>query len=128
MGFFLNGAEFAEFIEFSKFRESTEAWIRINLTVFSVVLSLWLSGRVPVSHTGGHGFEPSNLFKIILFLSLNSLNSVKTFRKNSNTYVIWNVDIIKNSQRINWQNSDGTFLALQFSHFVTDITCQDWSL
>ena len=33
MGFSLNGTEF---IEFSEFRESTEAWIRINLTVFSV--------------------------------------------------------------------------------------------
>ena len=33
MGFFLIVAEFAEF---SEFRESTEAWIRINLTVFSV--------------------------------------------------------------------------------------------
>ena len=81
MGFFLNGEEFAEFTEFSEFRESIETWNRIILTVFSVVLSLWLSGRVSVSHTGGHGFEPSNLFKIILFLSLNS---VKTFRKNSN--------------------------------------------
>ena len=33
MGFSLNGADFTEF---SEFRESTEAWIRINLTVFSV--------------------------------------------------------------------------------------------
>ena len=31
-GIFLNGAQF---YEFSKFRESTEAWIRLNLTVFS---------------------------------------------------------------------------------------------
>ena len=33
MGFSLNGEEFAEFTEF---KESTEAWIRINLTIFSV--------------------------------------------------------------------------------------------
>ena len=34
LGFSLNGAEFSEFTEFSEFRESTEAWIRLNLTVF----------------------------------------------------------------------------------------------
>ena len=32
MGFSQNGADFTEF---SEFRESTEAWIRVNLTVFS---------------------------------------------------------------------------------------------
>ena len=46
-------------------------------------MCLWHSGIVSVSHTGDSGFEPSNLFKIIIFLSLNSLNSVKTFRENS---------------------------------------------
>ena len=78
LGFFLNWAEFSEF------RESAEAWITINLTVFSarrvcgtVVESLALTREKK-------GFEPSNLFKIILFLSLNSGNSVKTFRENSN--------------------------------------------
>ena len=48
-------------------------------------LSLWQSGRVSVSHTGDSGFKYSNHFlKIILFLSLNSL---KTFRENSNVSV-----------------------------------------
>ena len=47
-------------------------------------MSLWHSDRVSVSHTGDSGFEFSNLFKIILFLSLNSVISVKTFRENSN--------------------------------------------
>ena len=46
-------------------------------------MCLWQSGIVSVSHAGDSEFEPSNLFKIILFLSLNSLKSVKTFRKNS---------------------------------------------
>ena len=46
-------------------------------------MCLWHSGIVSVSHTGDSEFEPSNLFKIIIFLSLNSANSVKTFRKNS---------------------------------------------
>ena len=50
-------------------------------------MCLWQSGRVSVSHAGDNEFEPSNLFKIILFLLLNSLNSVKTFRKNSNDSV-----------------------------------------
>ena len=49
-----------------------------------LAVSLWLSGRFSVSHTGVTGFDPGNLFKIIIFLSLNSLNSVKTFRENSN--------------------------------------------
>ena len=47
-------------------------------------MCLWHSGRVSVSRTGDSGFKPSNLFKTIIFLSLNSANSVKTFRKNSN--------------------------------------------
>ena len=47
-------------------------------------MCLWHSGIVSVSHTGDSEFEPSNLFKIIFFLSLNSANSVKTFRENSN--------------------------------------------
>ena len=46
-------------------------------------VSLWQSGRVSVSHTGDSGCESSTFFKIILFLSLNSLNSVKAFRENS---------------------------------------------
>ena len=41
--------------------------------------------KVSVSDTGGSEFEPSNIFKIRIFLSLNSANSVKTFRENSNT-------------------------------------------
>ena len=32
------------------------------------------------------GFKYRNLFEIIFFLSLNSANSVKVFRKNSNDY------------------------------------------
>ena len=47
-------------------------------------MCLWHIGKVSVSHTGDSGFEPSNPFKIIIFLSLNSANSVKTFRENSN--------------------------------------------
>ena len=55
-------------------------------------MSLWSSGRVPVSHAGDSGFESSYLFKIILFFlslnspnrnSLNAPNSVKVFRENS---------------------------------------------
>ena len=46
-------------------------------------MCLWHSGIVSVSHTEDSEFEPSNLFKIITFLSLNSANSVKTFRENS---------------------------------------------
>ena len=53
-----------------------------NLSLLAVCL--WHSGRVSVSHTGYSGFEYSNLFKIILFLSLNS---VKTIRENLNTLV-----------------------------------------
>ena len=40
LGFTINGIDFTEFSEFSELRESTEAWIRINLTVFSVKLCL----------------------------------------------------------------------------------------
>ena len=49
------------------------------------IVSLWYSGKISVSHTGGNGFEhKSNPFlKQYYFLSLNSLNSVKAFRKNS---------------------------------------------
>ena len=47
-------------------------------------MCLWHSGKVSVSHTGDSEFESSNLFKIIIILSLNSVNSVKTFRENSN--------------------------------------------
>ena len=46
-------------------------------------MCLWHRGKVSVSHAGDNGFKPSNLFKIIIFLSLNLLNSVKTFRENS---------------------------------------------
>ena len=46
-------------------------------------MSPWTSGRVSVSYTGDRGFKNSNLFEIILFLSLNSANSVKTLRENS---------------------------------------------
>ena len=48
-----------------------------------LAVSLRHSGRVSVSHTGDSDMEYHNLFKIILFLSLNSANSVKTFRENS---------------------------------------------
>ena len=48
-------------------------------------MALWLSGKVSVSYTGNLGFQPYNLpFLFLLFLSLNSANSVKTFRENSN--------------------------------------------
>ena len=57
-------------------------WVQFNCLLCQ--LCLWHSGRVPVYHTGDSGFEPSNLFKLILFLSLNSVNSVKTLRENSN--------------------------------------------
>ena len=76
-GFSLNGTEFTEF---SEFRESTEAWIRINLTVFSVscvrgtvVESLPLTQEIVGSST-------AIFWKKLLFLSLNS---AKTFRENS---------------------------------------------
>ena len=53
-----------------------------SITLSSLLaVSLWSSGRVSVS--GDSGFESSYLFKIIFFLSLNSLNSVKAFRENS---------------------------------------------
>ena len=49
--------------------------------VLSELYSGWVR-RISVSHTGDCGFKYSNsFFQIILFLSLNSLNSVKTFRK-----------------------------------------------
>ena len=38
-------------------------------------MSGWHSGRISVCHTGDSGFEYSNHFKIILFLSVNSLIS-----------------------------------------------------
>ena len=68
-------------------------------------LCLWHSGRVPVSHTGDSGFESSNLFKIILFLSLNLLNSLKTFRENSNeaentSYLATQPSIVKETRRL----------------------------
>ena len=83
MGFSLNGTEFTEF---SEFRESAEAWIRINLTVFSVscvcgtvVESLPLTQEIVGSST-------AIFWKKLLFLWLNSANSVKTFRENSNRF------------------------------------------
>ena len=83
MGFFLNGTEFTKF---SEFRESTEAWIRVNLTVFSVscvhgtvVESLPLTQEILGSST--------IFWKKVIILSLNSLNSVKTFRENSTSVV-----------------------------------------
>ena len=57
-------------------------------------MSLWCWGRVLVSYTRDTRFEP--LYKIILFLSLDSLNSVKSFRKNSND-VHWITDDICSS-------------------------------
>ena len=49
---------------------------------------LWLSGRVSVSYTGGPGFQPCNPpFRFLIFLSLNSANSVKTFRENSSEFL-----------------------------------------
>ena len=84
MAFSLNRAELS--LNSSEFRESEKSlkhelgsiWLSSLLAV-----CLWHSGRVSVSHTGDSGFEPSNFFKIIIFLSLNSLNPVKTFRENS---------------------------------------------
>ena len=57
-------------------------WDQFNCPLLAV--SLWNSGRISVSHTGDGGFEYGNCFKIMLFLSLNSAISVKTFRENSN--------------------------------------------
>ena len=78
-----------EFNEFSKFRESEKS-LKHDLGLIQLsshlAVSLWHSGRISVSHTGNSGFEYSNLLKIILFLSLNSLNSVRTFRENSNIF------------------------------------------
>ena len=55
-----------------------------------LTVSLWQSGRISASHTGGSGLEHrSNPFLKQYFLSLNSLNSVKAFRENSNTYQIY---------------------------------------
>ena len=48
-----------------------------------LAVSLWESGRVPVSQTGDSGFEHSTFFLNNIILSLNSLNSLKTFRENS---------------------------------------------
>ena len=48
-----------------------------------LAVSLWESGRVSVSHTGNSGFEHSTFFKNNIILSLNFLNSMKTFRENS---------------------------------------------
>ena len=53
------------------------------------------SGRVSVSHTGDSEFEYSNLFKMILFLSLNLANSVKTFTENSITFLDGNLFIVE---------------------------------
>ena len=58
-------------------------------------MCLWHSGIVSVSHTGDSEFEPSNLFKIIIFLSLNSANSVKTFRENSNSTGISQCEVLR---------------------------------
>ena len=60
-----------------------------------LAVSLWQSGRISVSHTGGSGFEHrSNPFlKHYHFLSLNSANSVKAFRENSNICNRWKINI-----------------------------------
>ena len=52
---------------------------RINLTLFSVAVSRLCSGRVSISHTGGDGFEPSNLLKLILFLSNSFFSGFSEF-------------------------------------------------
>ena len=58
---------------------------------------MWHSGKVPVSHTADSGFEYSNLFKVILLLSRNSANSVKTFRENSTCHpAFYNTEISSN--------------------------------
>ena len=78
------------FIEFPEFREFKESDKLLKHKLGSIYLSSLLavslchSGKISASHRGDSGFEYSNLFKVILFLSLNSLNSVKTFRENSN--------------------------------------------
>ena len=60
---------------FIEFRESEES-LKHELGSISLssllAVCLWHSGRVSVSHTGDSGFKASYLFKIIIFLSLNS--------------------------------------------------------
>ena len=64
--------------------EITEAWIGFRKGSALLPVALWLSGTVSVSYTGGPGFQPCNPpFWFLIFLSLNSANSVKTFRENS---------------------------------------------
>ena len=84
--FFLNGAE--RFTEFSKFREIDHQW-GMNWLDFKI-LSLTCVLLAPGLHAGLYHkrwlsgrFEP--FYCNDKFLSLNSLNSVKTFRKNSIT-------------------------------------------
>ena len=83
LGFFLNGAELSLNSANSENLINHQGMNQDQFNCLLCQLCLWHCGRDPVSHIGDSGFEPSNLFKIILFLSLNSANSVKTFRKNS---------------------------------------------
>ena len=81
------------FIEFSEFRESDKS-LKHDLGSILLHVSYWCCGSILVSYTRSSKFEPSYTrgsrfepFQWIeqFFLSLNLLNSVKTFRENSNT-------------------------------------------
>ena len=79
MGFPLNVAELS--------LNSVDRSLQHEYEKFNCILcQLCLCGTVveSLSLTGDSGYECSNLLKIILFLSLNSLNS---FRENSNCWI-----------------------------------------
>ena len=70
-----------KFSEFSEFRESEKSLEHELGSIYDPLCYLCLAG-ILVSYTGGSRFKYS--FLKIIFLSLNSPNSVKSFRENSN--------------------------------------------
>ena len=79
------------FIEFREFKESEKSLRHELHSVQGSALlhvSLWDSGIISVSYTGGPGFQSNLPFDFYIFLSLNSANSVKTLRENSNELLV----------------------------------------
>ena len=63
----------------------TEAWIGVNLKILSLTCDCWCCGSILVSYTRGGWVAGSSPFTVMTnILSLNSANSVKTLRENSN--------------------------------------------